>query len=107
MWRLDQRRPVERKGYEMNTLHASLRGQQRGIPPFIDQLLDQYGHEEYDGHGGVIIYFDKRSRRRMEQDMGREPVRCLTGWLNTYKVMSTSGDVAITIGRRHKKVRRR
>ena len=38
----------------MNTRHAEFRAQQRGIPPIIDQLLDLYGHEEHDGHGGVI-----------------------------------------------------
>lgn len=27
----------------MNTQHAELRAQQRGIPPLMDDLLDRYG----------------------------------------------------------------
>lgn len=49
----------------MNTRHAEMRAQQRGFVPIVSQLLDQYGHEEHDGHGAVILYLDKRSIRCM------------------------------------------
>lgn len=91
----------------MQTRHAEVRAQQRGIPPFIDQILDLYGHEEYDGHGAVLIFFDKKSIRRMEQDMGREPVRRLSEWHNAYKVKSVEDGKTITIGRLTRRVRRR
>ena len=45
------------------TYHATIRSQQRGIPPLILQWLDLYGEEEYDGHGAVIRYFSRASRR--------------------------------------------
>ena len=31
----------------MNTQHAEIRAQQRGIPPLVDELLDRYGHEHH------------------------------------------------------------
>jgi hypothetical protein len=43
----------------MNTRHAEVRAQQRGIPPMVDQLLDLYGQEEYDGHGAITLYLNK------------------------------------------------
>jgi hypothetical protein len=91
----------------MLTRHARVRAQQRGIPPLIDALLDAYGHEQYDGHGGVIRYFDKKSRRQMERDFGREPVRrLLPGWSKAYKVDSASDGKTITTGIRLTRIRR-
>lgn len=90
----------------MKTNHALSRAQQRGIPPFIDQLLDLYGHEQYDGHGGLILYLDKKSIRQMERDMGREPVRRLAEWHDAYKVRSVEDGCTITIGHRTKRIRR-
>lgn len=90
----------------MKTQHAMVRSQQRGIPPFIDQILDLYGHEQYDGHGGVILYLDKNSIRCMERDMGREPVRRFAEWHNAYKVKSSIDGQTITIGHRSARIRR-
>lgn len=89
----------------MNTQHAAIRSQQRGIPPFISTLLDLYGHEQYDGHGGVIVFLDRKSLRVMERDMGREPVRRLSEWHRAYKVRSVDGHT-ITTGSRYKHIRR-
>lgn len=86
--------------------HATRRAQQRGIPPLIDQLLDLYGQEQHDGHGGVILYMDKNSIRRMERDMGREPVRQLSRWQHAYKVKSSTDGCTITVGYRIKRIRR-
>lgn len=87
--------------------HAVIRAQQRGIPPFIDQLLDLYGREQYDGRGGVVSYFDKSSIRRMERDMGREPVRRLSSWQSAYKVRSSHDGCTITTGLRSKRIWRK
>lgn len=91
----------------MDSLHATVRAQQRGIPPFVGDLLDAYGRESYDGHGGLVRYFDKRSLRLMEREMGREPVRMLARWHDSYKVVSTSDGGIITIGHRHKRIHRK
>lgn len=90
----------------MHTRHALARAQQRGIPPLIDQILEQYGQEQYDGHGGIVLYLDKRSIRQMERDMGREPVRRLSEWRDAYKVKTTDG-FTITTGHRHARITRR
>lgn len=87
--------------------HASIRAQQRGIPPLIDQWLDLYGHEEYDGRGGIVVYFDKQSRRAMERDMGREPIRKCEEWLDVYKVVESDKGKIITLGHRFKRMNRK
>lgn len=92
----------------MLTKHARIRAQQRGIPPFIGALLDDYGHEHYDGHGGVVRHFDKKAVRNMERAMGREPVRKLIPeWRNAYKVVSTADGHTITMGIRTTRIWRK
>ena len=90
----------------MNTKHAEVRAQQRGIPPMVDQLLDLYGQEEYDGRGGVVLYLSKHSIRSMERDLGRRPVSRLAEWFDAYKVKTTDGQT-ITVGHRTHRVRRK
>lgn len=91
----------------MQTHHASIRAQQRGIPPLIDELLDRYGDEQYDGHGAIIVYLSKRSRRRMQKDMGREPVARLASWLDAYKVKRVADGLTLTTGHRYQRLWRR
>jgi len=91
----------------MNTRHADTRSQQRGIPPLVSQWLEQYGREEYDGRGGVRLYFDKRSIRAMERDFGREPVRRMESYLHSFKILSTRDGTTITIGHCQCHVRRK
>ncbi|WP_301102484.1 hypothetical protein [Propionivibrio sp.] len=88
----------------MKTLHAQKRAQQRGIPPFIDELLDLYGCERHDGHGGVLRFFNKKSVRAMERDMGRKPVSRLAEWLRAYKVVTSSFEDTITTGKLFRRV---
>lgn len=90
----------------MNSTHSLARAQQRGIPPMVANLLETYGEEAYDGHGALTIYFNKRSLRQMERDMGREPVRLLSRWHHCYMVISASDGCIITIGHRHKRLLR-
>jgi len=91
----------------MNTRHATTRSQQRGIPPLVSQWLDQYGREEYDGRGGLWLYFDKRSIRAMERDLGREPVRRMESYLNSFKILSICDGATITVGHRQSHIRRK
>lgn len=87
-----------------NTQHAQARAQQRGLPPFIEELLDRYGEEKHLGGGAVVRFISKRGRRHMEHDMGRQPVAKLSQWLNAYEVCSTDGAV-ITVGHRTRRLR--
>ena len=90
----------------MYTQHAKIRAQQRGIPPLIDQILDRYGQEAYDGHGCTVLYLNKMSIRNMQRDMGSRPVAKLSEWLNAYKVESSDGNT-ITIGHRKQHIWRK
>jgi len=91
----------------MYTKHASMRAQQRGIPPLIEQWLDEFGDEQYDGRGALVRYFSRRSIRRMERAFGRAPVRRMSEYWNVYKVESTSDGALITLGHRVKRLWRR
>lgn len=91
----------------MNTSHAKIRAQQRCIPPLINQWLDQFGEKEYDGHGGVTLFFSRTSIRAMEREFGAAPVRKLAEYLHAYKVESSHDGHTITIGHRIKHVHRR
>jgi hypothetical protein len=86
--------------------HTTIRAQQRGIPPLIDQLLEAYGQEQHDGHCAVILYLNKASVRRMERDMGRRPVERLAEWFDAYKVRTTDGHT-ITVGHRYRRTWRK
>lgn len=90
----------------MNTTHAQVRAQQRGIPPMVDELLDRYGHEEHDGHGAVVLYMNKSSIRQMERDLGRRPVARLSEWFDAYKVKGADGRT-ITVGHRTRRLWRK
>ena len=89
----------------MATKHAAIRAQQRGILPLIDHWLDQYGEERYDGHGGVVIYFDHRSMRAIELHEGRDKLCRHSKRLNAYKVVSSHDGVTLTVGHRYKHIK--
>lgn len=88
------------------TRHATTRIKQRGIPSLIDQWLDQFGEEQYDGNGGVIRFFSHASIRSMEHSFGRAPVRKLAEYFHAYKVESSHDGCVITIGHRTKHIKR-
>lgn len=89
------------------THHSQVRAQQRCIPPLVEQWLDEFGEECYDGHGGCLRYFSRSSRRALERAVGRAPVRKMAEYLDAYKVESAADGATITLGHRHKRVRRR
>ena len=87
--------------------HALARLQQRAIPPLIDQWLDEFGEEEYDGNGGVRIYFSRQSIRRLERAFGRLPIRKMKHLLNAYRIESSRNGSTITYARKSRRMRRR
>lgn len=88
------------------TSHAQRRAQQRCIPPLISEWLDRFGEECYDSRGAVITYFSKRSKREMERQLGREPVRRLADKLTAYRVEDAHTGRIVTCGYRTTRVRR-
>ena len=93
-------------GLEMNTTHAAVRAQQRGIPPLIRDWLLQFGEEQYDGHGGIKRFFSHRSIREMERCFGRQPVSRMSEFLSTYLVESVHDGAVITIGHNYRRSHR-
>lgn len=89
----------------MDTQHSRKRAQQRCVQPLMDELLDRFGQEQHDHQGAVVVFFDKDSRRRMERELGRHAVACISQWLNVYKVRGTNGHT-ITVGYRTRRIRR-
>jgi hypothetical protein len=90
----------------MNTRHAEIRGQQRGLPPLVGELLDRFGREEHTTHGAVVVYLSKASIREMERALGRRAVACVAQWLDAYKVLGSDGQT-ITIGHRTQRIWRK
>jgi hypothetical protein len=75
--------------------------QQRAIRADALELLFEYGREAFDHRGGVVLYFDKAARRRLQHAAPRASgleriVRC-------YAVVSTGGKV-ITVGHRSARI---
>ncbi len=85
----------------MKTVHATIRAQQRGVPPLIEDWLLDYGAEQFDGHGGVVRYFSNACIRKMERDMGRAPLKQMSEYLRCYLVQDSSDGTVITVGKRH------
>lgn len=92
-------------GFAGASQHAAVRAQQRGIPPLIVQWLIAYGEEQPDNKGARVVYFTKRSRKRIARENGDMVVRRLHDFLNAYAVIASDGQL-ITCGHRVKKINR-
>lgn len=86
---------------KMQSRHASVRAQQRGIPPLIRNWLLEYGAETNDERGGIVRHFTKETLRRLERDVGAAPLRRLAEYLRCYLVESNEDGVVITVGKRY------
>lgn len=85
--------------------HAEERSAERGIPPLIIDWLERFGTHEHDKRGCCVVWFDKRSRRRIERAVGRQVVDCLQPLLDAYAVVSSTGEI-VTLGWRSKRITR-
>ena len=87
------------------SIHASIRAQQRCIPPIVFNWLYEYGEEAYDGHRGIKLYFSHRSIKLMEKDMGRRFIRQNKKYLKAYMVESIDDGRIITCGWKNKRIK--
>lgn len=85
------------------TRHATKRMQQRGIRERVLPLLFEYGEEEYDHHGTMMLYFNKRSRQRLSKAMPQDELKRLSSALNAYAVLDKDGAV-VTVGHRTQRI---
>jgi hypothetical protein len=81
------------------THHAQTRLQQRGIPPIVVERLLDFGREEHDHRGSRIVYFDRRSRSRLQKAVGGDTYRRIERHLDAYAVLGERDEV-ITVGHR-------
>lgn len=87
------------------TLHARRRLQQRGIPHFVVDLLDQFGATERCG-GAERLYFDRAARARLNRTHGDDGMASIEKWLRVYVVVSDSGAL-ITVAHRRRRLQRK
>lgn len=83
------------------TSHATARAQQRGIPPIVVDLLLRFGQIEHDHAGAEILYFDRRSKRRVESYVGALFGK-LSEHLDSYAVVA-NGQI-VTVGVRYNRI---
>lgn len=81
-----------------HTIHSQQRSQQRCLPPIVHHWLSEFGEEAYDGHGGIRVFFSRRSIRTMEREFGRHFIRENRKYLQAYRVESSRGGAIITAG---------
>ena len=85
------------------THHADRRMQQRGIPPLVVELLDQFGTSARCPRGAQMLTFDKQARARLRRAVGARGVAVVDRWLGIYTVVSDdTGEVITASHRRHR-----
>ena len=84
------------------TEHARIRMQQRGIPRAALEILLDFGREAHDHRGCRVVLFDKRSRRHLANELGRDRIRSVERYLDAYAVVG-SDDMIVTVGRRRRR----
>ena len=86
------------------TTHATVRSQQRAIPPLLIDLLLQFGTSAPAGGGTSKLFFDKRARRRVKSYAG--PLAAvIDDYLDVYAVVGADNTV-ITTAHRLERIRR-
>jgi len=87
----------------MYTKHAQKRLQQRGIPPFIIDLLLDFGECQHQ-KGGDILYFNTKSKKQLHTYLGQNGKKLLSEYSDIYAVVSDG--TVITCGHRDKHIKR-
>lgn len=85
------------------TKHAQKRLQQRCISNRTIECLEEYGAQQHDGHGSIKIFFNKDSKRKMN-NCG---IALSQHQKDAYMVKSCDDRVMITAGYRRKRIKRR
>jgi hypothetical protein len=85
--------------------HGSDRIQQRGITPFVVELLEDHGSVFRSGDADILI-FDKQALKRLRHHLGGDRgLRVIDRWLKVYAILSDNG-LVVTVGHRTKHISR-
>ena len=87
------------------TRHAEERARDRAVPPIVLDWLLSYGQRMPAGDGAECLFFDKNSRRKLQQNLGGWAYMKLESKFDAYAILASDGEV-ITLGYRNKKIRR-
>lgn len=85
--------------------HAATRAQQRCLPPIVDELLNRFGEEKYDGHGHIKTVLTKKCFRNIRKAWGRKMSSSLSNYAGVYKLEDIDTGSVITIGRITKRIK--
>jgi hypothetical protein len=86
------------------TQHARVRMQQRSIPPLIVDWLDGYGSTVKAPGNAEVVFFDHKAKKDLSRDYGKEVVKQLSKYMNTYMVRKEC--CVVTVGYRNGRLRR-
>jgi hypothetical protein len=86
------------------THHAETRSQQRSIPPFVVNLLRDYGASVHH-QGAEVLFADKLARKRIRHDVGKRIYPTIEPYLDAYVVDSNDRNT-ITVGWRTGRLKR-
>ena len=78
--------------------HAKRRMQQRAIPPLLVDLLYRYGCEQRQC-GSTVLFFDKKSRRRVRKAL-EDVIQRFDKLSDAYLIEADDSGTAITVGHR-------
>lgn len=84
------------------TKHASIRIQQRGIPPWFVDLLVAHGKTSHDGHGALLKSIDKDTRLLLQATLSRTQYARAERYFDVYAVVGSDESV-ITAAHRTKR----
>jgi hypothetical protein len=76
--------------------HALVRKQQRCIPQLVIDWLLQYGRRDA-SNGALRVWFDRRAKRELAGDVGRQTLSHLSKFLNAALIIDPNDDTIITI----------
>lgn len=86
-------------------IHATIRSQQRSIPPMVIDLLLEFGKSEYEGGGVTKMFFDKPARKRVAAYAG-SLAALLDEHMDIYAVVDQAKMRVVTVGHRLGSIRR-
>ena len=84
--------------------HGNDRLQQRAIPPFVLDLLLNFGQTQHDHQGCELVYFGKSGLRRVSRHLGPQIAGHLGHYRSAYAIVA--GGRIVTAGYRTKRISR-
>ena len=105
MLNTDNRLAPPKFQHHFMTKHARDRIQQRGISSLVVDWLYSYGARQYVKRNLIVIYFDRKARKKLKRAVGSRIADLVSSQLNAYIVVDQETEDLITVGHRYKRIR--